>query len=611
VKATDRLRHKLGKLDNLAVYLAAAVLSLLAADRILRLDLADAHVPFGYGGDALVHAMEVKATVDHGRYMEVPELGAPGVLRLHDHPPQFDSLHLAIVRLMAMFSHDWAAVFNAYYILGFPLIALAALAVLRRLGLSPRTAVVMSLLYAFLPSRLVKAQGHLFLDTFFEVPCAVLLALWACEAEPPLFRDRGPGRWPTLDLRRRRSIAALVLCVLVGATGLYYAFFTVCLIVAGALSAAIGRRSTVHALSGLALAAALGATVAVHALPTALYHARHGANAQVVVSRHPGEAEIFGLRIAQLLLPIDGHRLVAWRALKDRYNATAPFPGESALTSLGVVGGVGFLVLLAVQLGWRRRWTTAAGELSSASRAGDASPPPWRALATLNLVALLLGTVGGFGSLFALLVSPAIRTYCRLNVFIAFLSLAAVGLLIDRLARSRPRLALWLLPVVLGVGLFDQASIHATPSYAQVRAAYEADAELVRRLEAELPPRAMIFQLPFQIFPDAPPIERMEGYDHLRPYLHSRTLRWSYPVMHGRDDEVWIADTSRQPPDKMVRELGAAGFAGVLVDRLGYRDGATALERDLGALLGPPLVTRDGRRAFYRLRAPARSDQGP
>jgi hypothetical protein len=61
----------------------------------------------------------------------------------------------------------------------------------------------------------------------------------------------------------------------------------------------------------------------------------------------------------------------------------------------------------------------------------------------------------------------------------------------------------------------------------------------------------------------------------------------------------------------MVRELGAAGFAGVLVDRLGYRDGATALERDLGALLGPPLVTRDGRRAFYRLRAPARSDQGP
>jgi phosphoglycerol transferase len=604
VKAADRLGPRLEKLDKLAVYVVTAALSLLAADRILRLDLADAHVPFRYVGDALVFSMEVKTTVEQGRYMEVPELGAPGVLHLHDHPPQFDSLHLALVRLMSLFSRDWAAVFNAYYVLGFPLIALVALAVLRRLGVSARTAVVMSLLYAFLPSRLVKAQGHLFLDTFFQVPCAVLLALWVCEVEPPLFRDRGPGRRPALDLRRR-SLAALALCLLVGATGLYYAYFTVWLIVGAALWSAVGRRSAIPALSGLGLAAAIGATVAVHALPSALYHARHGANAQVVSSRLPGEAEIFGLRIAQLLLPIDGHRLAAWRALKDRYNATAPFPGESALTSLGVVAAVGFLVLLAIQLGWRRRWTPPAGGPSSASGAfaapPDDAPTLLRSLAALNLIAVLLGTVGGFGSLFSLLVSPAIRTYCRLNVYIAFLSLAAVGLLIDHLARRRPRLALWLLPVVLGVGLFDQASLHATPSYAQVRSAYEADADLVQRLEASLPPRAMIFQLPFQIFPDAPPIERMDGYDHLRPYLHSHTLRWSYPVMHGRDDEVWNAYTSRLPPANMVRELTAAGFAGILVDKLGYRDGAEALTRELGALVGPPIMSRDGRRAFFRL----------
>ena len=45
-----------------------------------------------------------------------------------------DTVHLALIRIMALASHDWALLFNLYFLLGFPLIALSALAVFRRFG---------------------------------------------------------------------------------------------------------------------------------------------------------------------------------------------------------------------------------------------------------------------------------------------------------------------------------------------------------------------------------------------------------------------------------------------------------------------------------------------
>ena len=50
----------------------------------------------------------------------------------------------------------------------------------------------------------------------------------------------------------------------------------------------------------------------------------------------------------------------------------------------------------------------------------------------LNATALLYGTVGGFGTIFALFVSPQLRSLNRISVFIAFLSLAAVAACLDR-----------------------------------------------------------------------------------------------------------------------------------------------------------------------------------
>ncbi len=91
---------------------------------------------------------------------------------------------------------------------------------------------------------------------------------------------------------------------------------------------------------------------------------------------------------------------------------------------LGLVGTLGFLGLLGLlfaPVGGERSRT--GQTLLNASR--------------LALAAVLLGTIGGFSSLFSLLISPEIRAWTRLTPFIAFFSLTAVAMVMDSISRTR------------------------------------------------------------------------------------------------------------------------------------------------------------------------------
>jgi phosphoglycerol transferase len=568
-------------------YATAAAISIIAAIFLLELWKADLHVPFDYTGDALLFSLIVKSTVDYGWFLLNPMVGAPGGLDLRDYPVSaHDSFHLLIVKAMSTFTNDWAIVFNLYFLIGFPLITLSAMAVFRHFRIGAGPAIVGAVLYAFLPSRLLKGEGHLFMDVFYQVPLAIMVILWVCSDEPPIAQKREGRRWPALDIRRTHSWCSLLICALIASTSLYYAFFSACLLVAGGAWATVARRSIRNVIAGLSLAGVIFVGLALNAVPTLIYQRSHGPN-HAVAERKAWEAEVYGMKIAQLLLPTEGHRVPALLQLNERYNESAPLGGENSGTSLGLVGDVGFLALLArVLLGRAER---SAGE-------------PMRPLGVLNLVAVLFGTIGGFGSLFALLVSPQIRTYCRLNVFIGFFSLFAVVLLLDQLVRRRPRVGNWVPPVVLAIGLLDQVSPRAVRPYAANKRVYESDAQLVHGIEATLMPGAAVFELPYMDFPEPPPRVRMGGYEPLRPYLHSQALRWSYPAMRGRPGDTWARDLSEREPRRMVDSLIEAGFGGILIDRDGYGDRACVLEAAFRAALGSdPLVSQDNRLAFFSL----------
>ena len=93
-------------------------------------------------------------------------------------------------------------------------------------------------------------------------------------------------------------------------------------------------------------------------------------------------------------------------------------------------------------------------------------------------------------------------------------------------------------------------------------------------------------------------------YDPLRPYLHSRALRWSYPTMFGRPGDAWTNAVAELPVPELVRTLSEVGFEGILVDRDGYADDGAAIVAALTAELGADSGARaTNRQVFFDLRA--------
>ena len=511
---------------SLVAYLVAMAGCAALLVALLDLRHADLRVPFAHGGDAICAQLWAKGVVENGWFLTNPSLGAPNRMEMHDFPLA-DGLFFLGLRGLAAVLGDYALVLNVYYLATFFLATASALFAMRRLGVARGPAVACSLLYAFLYYHFFRGEAHPFLASYFLVPLAALVCLRLYRDGAILFdgRDGGPAR---LDLGSRRAIGAMAICALVGSGGIYYAFFTCYLLLAAGLCAAVARRRWHPLGSAWLLIGVVTAAVVANVSPTLIYRLRHGPNPAAVV-RFPVLAELWGLRITHLLLPVPGHRVGALAGLRRAYDfaQTTP-PWDSDGASLGVVGAAGFLGLL--------------GALILRTRSG--MPRLVDGLAALNAAALALATTSGLGAIFSYVVTPLIRCYNRISVFIAFFALTAVALVLARAlraARTGPERAAAYLGVaaVLVVGILDATPRGLAPRHGEIKAAYERDATFIGQIEATLAPGSMVFQLPLLEFPESLAVGKMVGYDHGRAYLHSRSLRWSYGAMKGRHGDAW------------------------------------------------------------------------
>ncbi len=575
-----------GKLKTVLEYAGAVLLCLLLLTCVMKLWRADLKTPFAYFGDALLYSVATKGAIEHGWWLHNPNLGAPNGLKYGAYPA-IENFHFLLIKLISWFTGDHASTLNLFYLLTFPLTAITSLYVLRYLRFSYPVALLASLLYTFLPYHFFRSY-HLFLAAYYLLPLMILVVLWVSSGERFLLVQRENSRWPKLDLKSGKSIFSLAVCAMVGSCGIYYPFFSCFLLLIAGVRAVISRRSIYALMPPVILIGFMSVVLLINYVPLIQYQRAHGTSS--MGARSVVDAEIMGLKITQLLLPIGGHRLPSPGELKYRYNL-GPLVNENDTASLGLVGSIGFMILL-FALFYRTKDFPILSDLS-----------------ILNVSAVLLATIGGFGVLFALLVSPQIRAYNRISVFIAFFCLVAVALILDvyyrRLKTRKTQLGFILvLGVVLVAGIYDQTSttFFFVPEYDKIKNEYQSDREFVSSIEASLPAGAMIFQLPYMPFPESPPLHKMFDHDLFKAYLHSKSLRWSYGAINGETEDLWQRSVAAKPVAEFVEGISSAGFRGIYLNRDGYADGGAQLEGELTSFLGtPPLVSRKGNLSFFKL----------
>ncbi|HPG95007.1 MAG TPA: hypothetical protein PLR28_10675 [Dokdonella sp.] len=560
------------------IALCVAALCVLVAMQTLGYGAIATRIPAAYEGDGLYYGMLIKGVIDSGWYLQNPWLGAPFGLDMGPFP-MADDTHFAMIRMLGLVTGEFGATLTLFTLGSYATAAISAYAVMRLLGLGRILAAVGAFLFSLQAYHFWRG-GHLFLASYFSVPIFVGVAM-------ALYRQPASGkhRWIWLP-----GIAALLL--LASGTGVYYAFFGCLLIGFAAIAAGIEQKRwrpfVLGAAAGIVILLGTFANLAPH---LASIHRHFGD--EVTTDRKPSESEYYGLRFVQMALPSLSHRRVELRERAQLYEKNAPYVNENATAALGLLALSGFILSILTLL------------MQSGSVPGSQA----RRFGALNAVAFGYATVGGLGTTFAWLVTAQFRGLNRISIVIAFISLCAlltaVQTLGDRIKSLRLRHALTaLLAMALAVfGFWDQV-----PDWNQFNLAranqvgFEKDEAAGKAIERALPAEARVYQLPHVSFPEAPPVLNEGSHGLARRYLHTRGIAWSYGAMRGRESDQWIQVMETIPLPERIARLAAADFDAVLVERAAYVDGGVAIEQEISALLGAPiLICPDRSCALFRI----------
>lgn len=582
-------------LKESVLYIAAIVICMGWLYWALQLWMADLNIPFNYGVDSIYFGTLVKGLIDNGWYTVNPHIGIPSAFNLYDFPFNCN-LEFFIMKVLSLFNSNWAWVINVYFLLTFPLTIIAALFALRSLKIAPLPAIAGSLLFTFVPFHLSRGIGHINLQTIFLVPLLILMCFWIFEDEFLVNQFKKITRQHLAPAFHWKNMVSVIFCIAIASTFFYNSFFSCIFLCFTGLGAAIAHKRYTPLFNVLILCGLMSLIVILYNLPSLFYILEYGRNSEVII-RGPHESEIYGLKILQLLIPVTGHQIPFLAAIATQYATTAPLVNENRLAALGIIGSLGFLFLVI--------WVFYRLFSRNTSRS-NCNTTKLDVLGGLNLAAVLLATVGGFGTIFAYMVVPWIRGLNRISVYIDFAAITAIILLVNMLVQnwSSSKGRQWFLSTCLVlitfIGLYDQTSTHVIPAYESVRTEYNNDRNFISTIQKTYPSADTVFQLPYVPFPEFGQLYKWRVYDHFRCYLHSKNIRWSYGTMQGRDGDLWQQYVSSKPLKEMLQELSLSGFNGIYLDGYGYADGGKEQVARISSLLGTqPITSANGRMFFF------------
>ena len=379
--------------------------------------------PFVYQEDALGHAWGAQRVIE-GWLFENPRAGYPFGSDFYDFPGS-DFVNWAIGKFFGLLVGSWVATINLYFLAGFPVIFLAWFTAMRCFGINRPLSWSGALLYTVLPfhfERLV-SLGHIFYTWYFVAPIFFYYGLRLFDGKTIFQLGKG---------RRLHALLHAMVVIFLASFGVYYAFFGVIVLGTAAVLAAIRAGNSIPLQQGGAFAALIIFGVVLNTIPNMHYWSVHGKNNEVA-ARIPMGSEMYSLKLRHLVFPRSDHRVQGLASLARQYSQGMA-PAEQELDAvytrtvpLGAIGALGVLALAA---------------MIAMALAGRRIDYRLSLLALLTWVLFLFGTIGGFGAIFSGTISPMIRAWDRISIFIGFGAITGLMLVSQKIiacvSRSMP-----------------------------------------------------------------------------------------------------------------------------------------------------------------------------
>ena len=495
--------------------------------------------------------------------------------------PSLDELHSLVLVLLARLFGIFAGL-KLTLLLGHLLAAVTFFGVARVSGSSPLWSFVGGLAFGLAPFLFAQSPHHSGVQWAWHVPLFTLVWRWAVT---------DPGIEPgSMRIKQATGIGLLA-----GLLNVYYTNILCQLTLLGAGVQYLRNRARPAFLGALAVVGAAAIGFAASNFDTWTYKAVNGPNSGALIREYKW-LEIYGLKIKDLVIPPVTHRSDRFANFGINHRREAVLNDEDGCPYQGLVG----LACLAWLLG-----TAAMAVIQR--REKDIPLAAWQVLWIV-----LMFTTGGLNAIAGAFGFTMFRTGARYSVVILAITLLwAARRLSVKQAAAEARSGggevsrMWVAGAVILCGLIFWDQVPRAPTREEITAIERqvaADRDFTERMEAALPSGAMVFQMPVMEFPESP-IQGVPPYDHFRPYIFSKHLRFSFGTHKGRERETWQPAVQAklfegasldQKSGRIelnvanaraaVAELERLGFSAVSINRNGFPDQGKGLEKTLREL---------------------------
>lgn len=538
-------------------------------------------------------------------WKKLPNLGAPDGAEWCRAPTPEEVVQVwfgLITRIFGLF-----AGFNVGVLLGHVAAATTFYLVVRRwLEATPAWSFVGAMAFGLAPYLFAESPHHINVQYAWHLPLFPIVWTWVATE-------------PCLQWRSRRLWQSIAIGFVTGLLSPYFTFIFSQLTLLGGAVFAWQRRSWTALRPALIVVGAAASAFFLSELDTLTYRVTHppSDSGPLVAQREYKWMDIYGFKVVDLFVPWVTHHSQAFAKFGAEHRQASVLNDEEGCAYLGLLGIGCFLFLVAV-----------AVRALVEGRAKDVPPEAW----WLLWIVLFFNT-GGINSLIASFTGFTLfRTCIRYAVMILVIVLLYA---VKRLSawqrhastvQSADLLRIGVPTVAIACSLlilWDQVPRGPTAEQtALIENLVESDRDFVSQMEASLPGKAMVFQLPVM---DGRPLRGVSSSDHYRPYLYSHSLRWSHGALPGTKTLDWQQAVQRQlfqganihqdveqvrfnmdNVRKAVDEMRGKGFAAIYVNRNGFPDRGQGL-LDALAQLGydkPPIVSAAGDLACVVLGAP-------
>lgn len=554
---------------------------------VLRMWEADWHIPFDYGtelgNDVFGSSTWIKSYIENGFSWEQNGFSVPFSTDRKTHFGVDRTVLLLEIVCSQIFS-CYGSCLNTLYLMSFLITALAAVYSLRCLQFSRWISLSGAVLYTFLQYHLMRGEMHLYLSFYYSAPLAVLIMLWIVDES--LFAEHFTR--PCTGRFKNVHIHMLLFSLIIGLQQSYYSFYSA-IGIAFALLYSLCQKKFVKAAESFTYLAVISITAILGNI-NALFHTSEITMEYMRQQRTVASIEAYGLKIVNLLLPVQNHRLTVLARLRQHYDSiTGAGNNEGAWISLGLILSLCFIVSLTAFL-----------------------PNKWadkriRPCAAFILILVLISTVGGGSSLIGLVFSM-LRCYNRMVVYIAMFCVIIFAVLAEKAGnilsvRKIPQGIQRSMLIFLTVfGIWDQTTPANVYAYGATKYEYMQDDKFVQAIEAEMPEGALIFELPM-LPAGTTSVCNLSDYELYRPYLHARSTKWLHMYSVGSQTDQWVNMLRGFPLRTVIDIIACCDFQGVYLDSAGYSP--EEWERVLTVMDSlentDPVCSEDGQKVFYNL----------